>query len=183
MTEDRRSPPPPSAQCEDHIRGAGSAGDVKIAAPFAVVVDDEEAICQFVARVLAGLGVESSTYQTAKPAIASFDQRRPDIIFLDIALKQSDAIDVIKGLGEKHYTGIVQLMSGGRLPLLEAVQRIGARNGLLLRTPLQKPFRAEAIRDAIVGAGLEPDACAISGYVDSAASDRSWKKIEKPDRC
>src|SRR5216683_2717987 len=175
MTEDRRSPPPPSAQCEDHIRGAGSAGDVKIAAPFAVVVDDEEAICQFVARVLAGLGVESSTYQTAKPAIASFDQRRPDIIFLDIALKQSDAIDVIKGLGEKHYTGIVQLMSGGRLPLLEAVHRIGARNGLLLRTPLQKPFRAEAIRDVVISAGLASDTCTISRHVDSAASDRSWK--------
>src|SRR6266851_4429365 len=154
MTEDRRSPPPPSAQCEDHIRGAGSAGDVKIAAPFAVVVDDEEAICQFVARVLAGLGVESSTYQTAKPAIASFDQRRPDIIFLDIALEQSDAIDVIKGLSEKRYTGIVQLMSGGRLPLLEAVQRIGTRYGLVIRPALHKPFRGDDLQQAIVGLGL-----------------------------
>jgi DNA-binding NtrC family response regulator len=123
-------------------------------APFAVVVDDEEAICRFVARALARLGVESSTYQTAEPAVASLDQRRPDIVFLDIALAQSDAIDVIKGLSEKHYTGPIQLMSGGRLPLLEAVQRIGARNGLSLRPPLQKPFRAEALREVIVSEGL-----------------------------
>jgi two-component system nitrogen regulation response regulator NtrX len=156
---------------------------VNIATPFAVVIDDEKAICQLVAGVLAGLGMESSTYQTASPAIASFDQRRPDIIFLDIALEQSDAIDVIKGLGEKHYTGIVQLMSGGRLPLLEAVQRIGARNGLLLRTPLQKPIRAETIRDVIVSAGLAPHERTISGHVGSAASDSGWMKIEKPGRC
>src|SRR6266851_3819113 len=150
MTEDRRSPPPPSAQCEDHIRGAGSAGDVKIAAPFAGVVDDEEAICQLVARVLAGLGVESSTYQTAKPAIASFDQRRPDIIFLDIALEQSDAIEVIKGLSEKHYTGIVQLISGGRPWLIDVVQRTGKRYGLNLRPPLQKPIGVAALQESIV---------------------------------
>ena len=128
-----------------------------MAAPFAVIVDDEEAICRFMARALARLGVESSTYQTAEPAIASLDHRRPDIVFLDIALAQSDAIDVIKGLSEKHYTGPIQLMSGGRLPLLEAVQRIGARNGLSLRPPLQKPFRVEVLREVIVGLGLAPD--------------------------
>jgi hypothetical protein len=71
-----------------------------------------------------------------------------------MSLEQSDAIDVIEGLSEKRYTGIVQLMSGGRLPLLEAMQRIGARNGLVLRPPLQKPFRAEAIREVIVSSGL-----------------------------
>jgi len=130
---------------------------VKITPPFAVIVDDEEAIGRFIALVLARLEVESATFQTAKPAIASLDQRWPNIIFLDLALEQSDAIDVLKGLSAKHYTGIVQLMSGGRLPLLEAVQRIGAREGLLLRTPLQKPVRAEAIREVIISLGLTPD--------------------------
>jgi DNA-binding NtrC family response regulator len=133
----------------------------KTAAPFAVIIDDEEAICRLVARVLASHGIESAAFQTATPAIASLDERRPDIIFLDIALQQSDAIDVIKGLSEKRYSGIIQLMSGGRLPLLEAVQRIGARNGLALRPPLQKPFRLEAIRDLIVSVGLaSPDSTA-----------------------
>jgi two-component system nitrogen regulation response regulator NtrX len=159
MVEDSRNPLPPNG----HNSGAPDAAGVKKTAPFAVVVDDEEPICRLVALVLAGLGVESATYQTAKPAIASLSQRRPDIIFLDIALEQSDAIDVIKGLGEKHYTGLVQLMSGGRLPLLQAVQRIGARHGLRLGTPLQKPFRAESIREVIVSAGL-----AAAAYNDIA---------------
>ena len=46
-------------------------------------------------------------------------------------------------------------MGGGRLPLLDAVQRIGTRNGLSL--PLQKPFRTEALREVIASVGLAPD--------------------------
>jgi len=126
------TPPSPDAQCETRIGVATETGKMTAAAPFALIIDDQEAICQIVATALAGLGVEFATYLTAKPAIASLDERRPEVIFLDVALDQSDAIDVLKGLSEKRYTGIVQLMSGGRPALLEAVQRIGARNGLLL---------------------------------------------------
>src|ERR1700722_2196196 len=126
----RRSPDAP----DEGRRGvAADTVDGKRVAPFALVIDDQQEICRTVAAALAGVGVESATYATAKPAISSLDQRWPDVIFLDVALEQSDAIDVIKGLSEKHYTGIVQLMSGGRLALLEAVQRIGARYGLVVR--------------------------------------------------
>jgi DNA-binding NarL/FixJ family response regulator len=86
----------------------------------------------------------------ANPAIASLDQRRPDIIFLDIAVEQSDAIDVIRGLSEKHYVGIVQLMSGGRPSLIQAVQRMGRRYGLNFRPPLQKPIGVAALQELIV---------------------------------
>jgi DNA-binding NtrC family response regulator len=130
------------------------AEDPKKAALYALVIDDQEGICRMVATVLADLGVESAAYVTAKPAIASLDQRRPDVIFLDVALDQSDAIDVIKGLAEKRYTGIVQLMSGGRLPLLEAMRRIGERYGLVLRPALQKPFGGDELRRAIAEMGL-----------------------------
>jgi CheY-like chemotaxis protein len=153
IEEDRPRLSPEMPDGGDRRVGA-KADNVKPATPFALIIDDQETVCQTVAMVLASLGVESTTYVTAKPAIASLDQRRPDIIFLDVALEQSDAIDVIKGLSEKHYTGIVQLMSGGRPPLLEAIQRIGARHGLELRPALQKPFRGDALRQAIASAGL-----------------------------
>jgi DNA-binding NtrC family response regulator len=133
---------------------AGDAADAGKAAPFALIIDDQETVCQLVAGVLTSLGMEFATYATAKPAIASLDQRRPDIIFLDVALEQSDAIDVIKGLSTKHYTGIVQLMSGGRLPLLEAMKRIGERYGLAIRPALQKPLRSDEVRRAVDSAGL-----------------------------
>jgi DNA-binding NtrC family response regulator len=120
---------------------------------FALIVDDEKGVCATMAMVLQRLGVETEIFHTAKPAIASLDRRHPQLIFLDIALKDSDAIDVIKGLREKHYKGVVQLMSGGRPLLLEGVHRMGVRYGMTMREPLRKPFRGEAIRQVIAETG------------------------------
>jgi DNA-binding NtrC family response regulator len=153
IEEDRRRLSP---EVQDGAQSgiAVEAGNVEASTRFALVIDDQESVCRAFGTILASLGVEYAAYVTAKPAISSLDQRRPDAIFLDIALDQSDAIDVIKGLSEKHYNGIVQLMSGGRLPLLEAIQRIGTRYGLVLRPALQKPFRGDDLHQAILNAGL-----------------------------
>ena len=124
----------------DHARSA---------APCAFVVDDEEGICKLIAMTLATMGIASEKFHTAPEAVAALDKGLPAIIFLDVALKKSDAIDVIRGLGERGYHGIVQLMSGSNVELLEDVRRIGTRHGLNMRPPLTKPFRAESIRHII----------------------------------
>ena len=87
----------------------------------------------------------------AKEAMASLEAGHPAIIFLDVALLRSDAIDVIRGLSERRYGGLVQLMSGGRPSLLEAIQRIGVRHGMKLAPPLNKPVTREAIVQVVEG--------------------------------
>jgi DNA-binding NtrC family response regulator len=129
------------------------AGD-RTATPFAFIIDDEEGICRFIAIALAKLGVESATFHAAKPAISALDERQPAIIFLDVALANSDAVDVVKGLSGKRYAGAVQLMSGGNPLLIDTVQRIGARHGLILNAPLQKPFRIDEIREIVANLEL-----------------------------
>jgi CheY-like chemotaxis protein len=130
-----------------HLRNSGGAA-------FALVIDDEKHIRELVTTTLSQLGIESAAFSTAKPAVASIEQRWPTIIFLDVALEQSDAYDVIRGLSEKHYNGIVQLMSSGRPWLLEALQRLAKRHGLTLCPPIQKPVKDETIRAVIAGVGL-----------------------------
>ena len=144
------SPSPPfdtSSRISAHVENTSEAA-------FALVIDDERSISELVATTLGELGIESATFSTAKPAVASIDRRRPVIIFLDVALEQSDAYDVIRGLSEKHYDGIVQLMSSGRPWLLEALQRLATRHGLRLCPPIQKPVRSDTIRAVIAGVGL-----------------------------
>jgi DNA-binding NtrC family response regulator len=133
-------------------------GDMGTAAPaappLAFVIDDQEEICSLVVATLKNLGIECVAFPSAKPAIASLDRRRPAVIFLDVALDQSDAIDVIKGLSDKSFTGTVQLMSGSRPSLLEAIERIAKRHGLTLCAPLQKPVTAAAIGAVAQSLGL-----------------------------
>src|SRR5689334_3267049 len=115
----------------------------------AFIIDDEEGICRLITLTLAALGVKSEFFHTAGEACAALEHRRPALIFLDIALKGSDAIDVLRKLGEKNYTGTVQLMSGSNQLLLEDVRRVGIRHGLNMRPPIEKPFRLETIRQAV----------------------------------
>jgi FixJ family two-component response regulator len=131
-----------------------TCADGRAVRPLAFIIDDEEPICQLIAMTLTTLGVASESFHAAKPAIAALAERRPAVIFLDIALAGSDAVHVVKGLSGINYDGPIQLMSGGNAMLVEAVQRIGARHGLTLRPPLQKPFRREAIREVVASLGL-----------------------------
>jgi DNA-binding NtrC family response regulator len=111
----------------------------------AVIIDDDSHIREFIGATLRMLGMKVEGYTMAIDALAAIDDVHPAVIFLDVALLRSDAIDVLRGLGERHYCGLVQLMSGGRLSLLEAIQRIGMRHGIKLAPPLNKPVAREAI--------------------------------------
>jgi CheY-like chemotaxis protein len=57
-------------------------------------------------------------------------RRHPDLIFLDISLERSDAVDAIRALGQSGYGGAVQLMSGRAADLLEQVNTVGSNRGL-----------------------------------------------------
>ncbi|MDE1972837.1 MAG: response regulator [Hyphomicrobiales bacterium] len=115
----------------------------------AFVIDDDAELRRFVTATLKQLGMRVADFEMAKDALASLDSVHPAVIFLDVALLRSDAIDVLRGLGERRYAGRVQLMSGGRPSLLQAVQRIGVRHGINLATPLNKPFTRDMIARTI----------------------------------
>jgi DNA-binding NtrC family response regulator len=123
----------------------------------AFVIDDDARVCQFVSAALAELGLTARKFQTAKEALAALDGGHPAVVFLDVALLQSDALDVIRGLSARDYRGVVQLMSGGNPSLLQAVERIGVRHRLNLGVPLQKPFERDAIVGLVASLG-SPDA-------------------------
>jgi EAL domain-containing protein (putative c-di-GMP-specific phosphodiesterase class I) len=156
---------PPERRNDDVEPRPAEALRAAAARPYALVVDDEPGICQFIAMALGTMGIEAQSAPSAEQALASLRQRMPAMIFLDVALKKSDAIDVIRGLGELAYGGVVQVMSGSDPELLADVRRVGQRHGLNMHPPLSKPFRIDALRRIIEQARLgaspqSPDASA-----------------------
>jgi DNA-binding NtrC family response regulator len=117
----------------------------------AFVIDDEVEIRQLVATTLADRGYKTESFVTAKDALLALGCNHPAVIFLDVALLQSDAIDVLIGLGAEKYSGVVYLMSGGRPELVEAVRRLGVRHGVTLAPSLNKPFGRAAVVQALAG--------------------------------
>jgi EAL domain-containing protein (putative c-di-GMP-specific phosphodiesterase class I)/ActR/RegA family two-component response regulator len=127
----------------------GSGARASSARPNAFVIDDEAGICKFISFTLAGLGLSAESFQTAQDAVAAIEHNQPAIVFLDVALGQADAIDVIRSLSAKGYGGVVQLMSGHKSALLDDVHRVGVSHGLNMCPPLEKPFRRDAVELAV----------------------------------
>lgn len=127
-------------------RTSGSIVQLPGRAPFAFIIDDDRTIRVLISMVLGRLGIDCALFDGATTAMAALAEHRPQIAFLDIALANSDAVDVLKGMSAVRYDGIVQLVSGANPMILETVQRIGVRHGLRLAPPLYKPFRGSALQ-------------------------------------
>jgi EAL domain-containing protein (putative c-di-GMP-specific phosphodiesterase class I) len=117
--------------------------------PIAFIVEDEPGIRQIICYSLHNFGIQTNEFEGAQAALDALKLQTPDMFFLDVSLKGSDAIDVIRGLAQHGYPGTVQLMSGKDPALLEEIRRVGERHSLQMLKPLQKPFRPEAIRSIV----------------------------------
>jgi EAL domain-containing protein (putative c-di-GMP-specific phosphodiesterase class I) len=117
--------------------------------PLAFIVEDEPGIRQIICYSLHNFGIQTNEFEAAQAALDAMKLQTPDLFFLDVSLKGSDAIDVIRGLAQHTYPGTVQLMSGKDPALLEEIRRVGERHSLRMLKPLQKPFRPEAIRNIV----------------------------------
>src|ERR1700730_16575274 len=153
-------------QSEPRGTAAGASTDLSSkaeagsAAAFCLIVDDEKSIRTLIARTLRPLMVMTEECGDAPSALRAIKTRTPDLIFLDVSLERSDAVEVIRGLGELQYTGSIQLMSGRDLPLLEEIKRVGERYSLRMLPVLQKPFRMDVIPEILREVGINRDAAA-----------------------
>jgi EAL domain-containing protein (putative c-di-GMP-specific phosphodiesterase class I) len=111
-----------------------------------VVIDDDPDICTLISKVLSKIGVNSLGLSSANALAGALKQEHPAIVFLDVTLDRSDAIDGIRVLRQGSFAGAVQLISGKDPELLNNIKVIGERHGLKMLDPLQKPFRSEHLR-------------------------------------
>jgi DNA-binding NtrC family response regulator len=112
-----------------------------------VIVEDDDAVRAVIALALRGFDVEARNFTSAEEVLQTCDRVAPDVVFLDVALQNFDAIDVLRALGSDGYRGAVQIVSGHHT-LMHAIQRIGEHNGLTMLEPVAKPFHASALRRA-----------------------------------
>jgi len=124
---------------------AEPAIEIAVDPQLVVIIDDDVKVRQLITETLAQLDFRAESFEAAEQAFSVIETCHPSLIFLDVALLRSDAIDVLHGLRERRYKGAVQLMSGGRRLLLEAIERIGIRDGIRLLEPVSKPFSQETI--------------------------------------
>jgi len=121
--------------------------------PLAYVLDDNLKVRELVSRMLAKCGFIPREFGDMTACTRQIKDTcpggRPNVIVLDLALGQSDAVDVIRQLEKLKFAGKVLLISGTDEATLDKVQQIGVSHGLAMLPYLKKPFRIDDLRTSL----------------------------------
>lgn len=113
-----------------------------------LVVDDEAALCDFVADIARAEGFSVRTCTTGH-GIAAALAEPADLIFLDLMMPGVDGIEALRMAADAGCRARFVLMSGVDRKVLQTAQRYGVSRGLTIQTTLQKPARAAQIREVL----------------------------------
>jgi EAL domain-containing protein (putative c-di-GMP-specific phosphodiesterase class I) len=146
---------------------------VPAGAPLCFVVDEEPSIRHFLSLILHGLGIDTLEFAEGAELRAALAQRRPDLVFHNIAIESIDASESMVALGNAGFRGPVQLMSNRGGAVLEHVKGVGAEHMLTMLPVLKKPFETEAIVKIMheLKLGLPANVAARLGLDEALAND------------
>lgn len=147
----------------------------------AYVLDDEPQVGAIVGKILDSIGFVPRQFVAPMPCLEELRKAAPELLVLDLALGQSDAIEVIRHLETFRYNGTVMLISGREYATLAEIQRIGRQHGLTMAQPVQKPFRVVDIENSLAAAAPPQSAPApkpIEMTIDPAEALRNnWLRL------
>jgi two-component system nitrogen regulation response regulator NtrX len=107
-----------------------------------LIVDDEADIRDLVAGILEDEGHGARTAKDSDEALASFERRRPQLVFLDIWMQGSrlDGLQLLEVLKAEHPEVPVVMISGhGNIETAVAAIKQGAYDFI------EKPFKADRL--------------------------------------
>ena len=70
--------------------------------PYAVVVDDDQAMCRALVRLLRSSNFEVAAFQLGRDALLSINDREPDCIVIDIELPDFKGLDLFTWIQQAH---------------------------------------------------------------------------------
>jgi CheY-like chemotaxis protein len=110
-----------------------------------LVIDDEEAFCVLMARMITNLGYKAITTNQAKSAHLD-EMTESDIIFIDMMMPEMNGLQVLEVLSGHHIKSSIILMSGADNEVLASAETFAKRANLKLIGVLNKPFRLDDVR-------------------------------------
>lgn len=81
--------------------------------PLVLVVEDEDAICNFISAVLTSNDYQVVKAKTGKEGISLFTSHAPDIVLLDLGLPDIDGAEVLKSIRRWSETPVIVVSARG----------------------------------------------------------------------
>lgn len=117
--------------------------------PKLLVVDDEEALCQFIQKAAKAIGYEVKITTSAEEFLRAFDDDPPDIVMMDIIMPDMDGIELLQHLGDRHCTAAIFVITGFEDLYLEMAGKLGHAKNLNIVDFFTKPLRLSVLSGAL----------------------------------
>ena len=117
--------------------------------PILIVVDDEPNMSEFVAFVGESLGFDARVCVTGTSFQQEILRSSPNLIVMDVAIPDIDAIELFRWLAEQKCDTPVILMSGYGNNILDWARELGLSWGIQIRDRLMKPIQLKDLENAI----------------------------------
>lgn len=113
--------------------------------PTLLLIDDEPALADFLARAAQISGYDPIVTDTDASFRDTFSARAPSMVALDLGMPGMDGVELLRFLAEQGFSGPVLIVSGFDRRVLESAMRLGVALGLKMVGPIEKPARLEEL--------------------------------------
>ena len=134
------------------------------------VIDDDEATCLAVARLLAATGHRVRTFTTARDYLEDLDAAAPSCVLVDIRMPDVDGLALIRAMRDNGIEAPTVFMTGsGHVPTAVEAMKEGAID------LLAKPFSAEELAAVMARAAVSSERL----HDERRASAMRWRQLER----
>ena len=115
----------------------------------ALVLDDDPKLGLVLCRMLSGLRIVARHFVRAEQFLQEVPRSNPDLVIVDLALGNTDAIEVMRCLEALKFHGMVMLTSGRGGAILSEFEQVGRTHALFMLPSLPKPFRMADLNERL----------------------------------
>ena len=113
--------------------------------PQLLLIDDEPALADFVARTAELCGYAPVTAGRDEEFRQRFVESRPQMVALDLGMPGMHGVELLRFLADHDFTDPVLIISGFDRRVLDSAFRLGTALGLNMVGPLEKPARLDEL--------------------------------------
>ena len=120
-----------------------------MAFPRLLVIDDEPALADYVAKAANLCGYQPIVTADDQQFRAEFLDSRPNMVALDLQMPGMDGVELLRFLAEQDFSDPVLIISGFDRRVLDSAFRLGNSLGLQMVGPVEKPARLELLEEIL----------------------------------
>lgn len=110
------------------------------------IVDDEDEIRNLLDDALTYEGFETRTFADGSTFLEASRKQRPDVVLLDLMMPEMDGWGVVTQLAERDDPPPVLAVTA----MMDPGSRLPERTTEAFEAVIQKPFRLEELKDAVI---------------------------------